>query len=178
MARLAAKKAPAGVEGHNHVRSEALVGIGIFLLVLVLHITSYRTLDGKPSHPSAAWGWPPISIFGDNGGSATKREEDVQFREAEPEADGNHEEEARWANVIDDILKQRGEYVEAFRWLHRDYKVSTKHLPQKQLLPTFQSLGEVYFRLERFKEALTYQNREPAGQHAAECVYLADAQQQ
>lgn len=77
------------------------------------------------------------------------------FREAERE--GNHEEEARWANVVGDILKRRGEYVEALRWLRIDYEVSVKHLPQKQLLPTCQSLGEVYLRLDRFKEALVYQ---------------------
>nr|CAD1827295.1 unnamed protein product [Ananas comosus var. bracteatus] len=79
------------------------------------------------------------------------------FREAERE--GNHEEEARWANVVGDILKRRGEYVEALRWLRIDYEVSVKHLPQKQLLPTCQSLGEVYLRLDRFKEALVYQKK-------------------
>ncbi|XP_078447079.1 tetratricopeptide repeat (TPR)-containing protein isoform X2 [Wolffia australiana] len=91
-----------------------------------------------------------------------RREEDVQLKAAKKgfraaEAEGNREEEARWANVIGDVLKRRGEYVEALRWLRRDYEISTKHLPQKQLLPTCQSLGEVYFRLEQFKEALTYQ---------------------
>ncbi|XP_020572962.1 protein TONSOKU isoform X2 [Phalaenopsis equestris] len=73
--------------------------------------------------------------------------------------DGNHEEEARWANLIGDILKRRGEYVEALRWLRIDYEVSAKYLPQKQLLATCQSLGEVYLRLERFKEALLYQKK-------------------
>ncbi|CAA7405317.1 unnamed protein product [Spirodela intermedia] len=92
------------------------------------------------------------------------REENVELKVAkkgfrEAEAEGNREEEARWANVIGDILKRRGEYVEALRWLRRDYELSTKHLPQKQLLPTCQSLGEVYFRLERFREALTYQKK-------------------
>lgn len=77
------------------------------------------------------------------------------YRDAERE--GNHEEEARWANVIGDILKRRGEYVEALRWLRVDYEVSIKHLPQKQLLPTCQSLGEVYLRLDQFKEALIFQ---------------------
>ncbi|XP_072952693.1 protein TONSOKU isoform X2 [Typha angustifolia] len=79
------------------------------------------------------------------------------YKEAQRE--GNHQEEARWANMIGDILKQRGEYVEALRWLRIDYEVSVKHLPQKQLLPTCQSLGEVYLRLERFKEALIYQKK-------------------
>ncbi|XAR73210.1 hypothetical protein NMG60_11007108 [Bertholletia excelsa] len=72
-------------------------------------------------------------------------------------AEGNRQEEARWANVIGDILKNRGEYVEALKWLRIDYEVSVKYLPEKQLLPTCQSLGEVYLRLEFFKDALIYQ---------------------
>lgn len=70
---------------------------------------------------------------------------------------GNREEEARWANEIGDIHKRRGEYIEALRWLRIDYEISSKHLPQKQLLPTCQSIGEVYLRLNRLKEALVYQ---------------------
>lgn len=70
---------------------------------------------------------------------------------------GNREEEARWANEIGDIYKRRGEYIEALRWLRIDYEISSKHLPQKQLLPTCQSIGEVYLRLNRLKEALVYQ---------------------
>ncbi|KAK4393815.1 protein TONSOKU [Sesamum angolense] len=50
--------------------------------------------------------------------------------------EGNRQEEARWANVIGDILKNRGEYVEALRWLRKDYEVSLKYLPDKQLLAT------------------------------------------
>ncbi|CAN6439022.1 unnamed protein product [Victoria cruziana] len=73
-------------------------------------------------------------------------------------ATGNRREEARWANVMGDILRRRGEYVEALRWLKIDYDVSIKYLPEKHLLPTCQSLGEVYLRLERFKDALAYQN--------------------
>ncbi|KAF8411665.1 hypothetical protein HHK36_004223 [Tetracentron sinense] len=73
--------------------------------------------------------------------------------------EGNHQEEARWANVIGDILKNKGEYVEALKWLRIDYEVSVKYLPEKQLLPTCQSLGEVYLRLEYFKDALIYQKR-------------------
>ncbi|KAL6965578.1 hypothetical protein U1Q18_036632 [Sarracenia purpurea var. burkii] len=72
-------------------------------------------------------------------------------------AEGNHQEEARWANVVGDILKNRGEYVVALKWLRIDYEVSVKYLPEKQLLPTCQSLGEVYLRLEYFKDALIYQ---------------------
>ncbi|XP_075510488.1 protein TONSOKU [Primulina tabacum] len=74
-------------------------------------------------------------------------------------AEGNHQEEARWANVIGDILKNRGEYVEALRWLRKDYEVSLKHLTQKQLLPTCQSLGELYLRLHHYKDALVYQKK-------------------
>lgn len=70
---------------------------------------------------------------------------------------GNRQEEARWANVIGDILKCRGEYVEALRWLRIDYEVSTKYLPEKHLLPTCQSMGEVYLRLQQYQEALYYQ---------------------
>ncbi|CAL9162518.1 unnamed protein product [Musa hybrid cultivar] len=72
---------------------------------------------------------------------------------------GNHEEKARWANELGDIHKRRGEYVEALRWLRVDYDISSKHLPQKQLLPTCQSIGEVYLRLNRLKEALVYQKK-------------------
>ncbi|KAF7840080.1 Protein TONSOKU [Senna tora] len=74
-------------------------------------------------------------------------------------AEENRQEEARWANLIGDILKNRGEYVEALKWLRRDYEVSLKYLPEKQLLPTCQSLGEIYLRLERFSDALTYQKK-------------------
>jgi hypothetical protein len=72
-------------------------------------------------------------------------------------AEGNREEEARWANVICDIHKRCGEYVEALRWLRIDYEVSVKHLPQRHLIESCQSLGEVYLRLGQFSEALTYQ---------------------
>ena len=72
-------------------------------------------------------------------------------------AEGNRQEEARWANVIGDILKNRGEYVKALKWLRIDYEVSIKYLPEKQLLPTCQSLGEVYLRLQHFQDALIYQ---------------------
>lgn len=71
--------------------------------------------------------------------------------------EGNRQEEARWANVIGDMLKSRGEYVEALKWLRIDYDVTTKHLPEKHLLPTCQSLGEMYLRLEFFEDALLYQ---------------------
>ncbi|MED6158767.1 hypothetical protein PIB30_035878 [Stylosanthes scabra] len=74
-------------------------------------------------------------------------------------ADGNHREEARWANVIAHIHKHRGEYVLALKWLRIDYEVSLKSLKEKDLLPTCQSLGEMYLRLEQFAEALIYQKK-------------------
>ncbi|KAK1427245.1 hypothetical protein QVD17_15928 [Tagetes erecta] len=79
------------------------------------------------------------------------------YRNASDE--GNHQEEARWANVIGDIFKNRGEYVEALKWFRLDYEVSTKYLPEKHLLPTCQSLGEVYLRLQHFQDALIYQKK-------------------
>ncbi|XVF61874.1 hypothetical protein PTKIN_Ptkin08bG0169300 [Pterospermum kingtungense] len=79
------------------------------------------------------------------------------YRKAKEE--GNRQEEARWANVIGDILKNRGEYVEALKWFRIDYDISNKYLPEKQLLPTCQSLGEVYLRLEHYKDALIYQKK-------------------
>jgi hypothetical protein len=92
----------------------------------------------------------------------TKTEEVDELRTAkrgfnEARTEGNREEEARWANVIGDVHKRRGEYVEALKWLRIDYEVSVKYLPQRQLLASCQSLGEVYLRLGRFSEALTYQ---------------------
>ncbi|KAJ1281342.1 hypothetical protein BS78_04G298800 [Paspalum vaginatum] len=98
------------------------------------------------------------------GGRSKKEEEEEELRGAkrghrEALAEGNREEEARWANVIGDIYKRRGEYIEALRWLRTDYEVSVKYLPQRHLLPSCQSLGEVYLRLGRFPEALTYQKK-------------------
>ena len=70
---------------------------------------------------------------------------------------GNRREEARWANVIGDILKNRGEYVEALKWLRIDFKISSEYLLEKDLLPTCQSVGELYLRLQDFENALYYQ---------------------
>ncbi|XP_012086071.1 protein TONSOKU isoform X1 [Jatropha curcas] len=72
---------------------------------------------------------------------------------------GNRQEEARWANVIGDILKNRGEYVQAIKWLRIDYDISSKYLPEKHLLPTCQSLGEVYLRLHNLEQALNFQKQ-------------------
>ncbi|KAK7247552.1 hypothetical protein RIF29_42437 [Crotalaria pallida] len=74
-------------------------------------------------------------------------------------AEGNHREEARWANVVGDILKNKGEYIESLKWLRIDYEVSHKYLPEKDLLPTCQSLGEIYLRLRYFSDALIYQKK-------------------
>ncbi|PON39394.1 N-terminal acetyltransferase A, auxiliary subunit, partial [Trema orientale] len=74
-------------------------------------------------------------------------------------AEGNHQEEAKWANVIGHILKDRGEYVEALRWLRLDYEISFKFLTQRHCFATCQSLGEVYLLLKDFKEALSYQKK-------------------
>ncbi|KAI4317132.1 hypothetical protein L6164_025031 [Bauhinia variegata] len=74
-------------------------------------------------------------------------------------SEGNHQEEARWANVIGDIYKKRGEYVKALKWLRIDYEISFKFLPHRHLLPTCQSLGELYLRLEEFQQALIYQKK-------------------
>ncbi|CAN8269073.1 unnamed protein product [Cochlearia groenlandica] len=72
---------------------------------------------------------------------------------------GNRGEAARWANNVGVILKNDGEYVEALRWFRIDYDISVKYLPGKDLLPTCQSLGEIYLLLEDFEEALSYQKK-------------------
>jgi tetratricopeptide (TPR) repeat protein len=107
------------------------------------------------------------------GGRAREEEEELKgarrgYREASSE--GNREEEARWANVIGDIHKRRGEYVEALRWLRIDYEVTVKHLPQRHLIESCQSLGEAYLRLGRFSEALTYQVRHHHSRITPTCI--------
>ncbi|KQK02062.1 protein TONSOKU isoform X2 [Brachypodium distachyon] len=102
--------------------------------------------------------------MGRGGSGRSKREEEEEFKGAkrgyrEAASEGNREEEARWANVIGDIHKRRGEYVEALRWLRIDYDISVKHLPQRHQLESCQSLGEVHLRLGHFPEALTYQKK-------------------
>ncbi|XP_062096975.1 protein TONSOKU [Humulus lupulus] len=74
-------------------------------------------------------------------------------------AEGNHQEEAKWANVIGHILKDRGEYVEALRWLRLDYDISLKFLTQRHCFASCQSLGEVYLLLKQFKDALSFQKK-------------------
>lgn len=70
---------------------------------------------------------------------------------------GNRKEEARWANIIGNIFKNRGEYVKALEWIRKDYEVSERFLPEKDILPTCNTLGELHLRLQNFKEALHYQ---------------------
>lgn len=72
-------------------------------------------------------------------------------------SEGNRQEEAKWANFIAYNLKDRGEYVEALKWLRIDYEISEKYLSQRQCLTTCQSLGEVYLLLRDFEHALLYQ---------------------
>ncbi|KAI3975689.1 hypothetical protein MKX01_023115 [Papaver californicum] len=71
----------------------------------------------------------------------------------------NRQEEARWGNVIGDILKNRGEYLEALKWLRIGYELSMKYLPEKQLLPTCQSLSEIYLCLQDYRQAKVYQQK-------------------
>lgn len=76
------------------------------------------------------------------------------------EESGDREEMARWANQIGHALKDRGDYVEALKWFRLDYNISSKWQtegPRLNLMPTCQSLGEVFLRLGNYKEALVYQ---------------------
>jgi tetratricopeptide (TPR) repeat protein len=110
---------------------------------------------------------------------------------------GDLEEQARWANQVGHLCKELGQYVEALKWFRKDYEISTKKrrdadasLPIN-LMPTCQSMGEIYFRLNDFDQALVYQVRcsshcllarlsptivlEPAGIHpyARLCVQIS-----
>ncbi|XP_057544587.1 protein TONSOKU isoform X1 [Amaranthus tricolor] len=70
---------------------------------------------------------------------------------------GNRKEEARWANVIGDILKEKGEYCKAIKWLRIDYQISSDYLVEKDRLPACQSIGELYLRIQDYENALYYQ---------------------
>ncbi|CAI9099028.1 OLC1v1035784C3 [Oldenlandia corymbosa var. corymbosa] len=72
---------------------------------------------------------------------------------------GDRKEEARWANIIGNIFKERGEYIKALEWIRKDYEVSKRFLPEKDILPTCNTLGELFLRLEEYKEALAYQKK-------------------
>lgn len=75
---------------------------------------------------------------------------------------GDREEEARWANQIGHAFKERGKYVDALTWFRLDYDISIKRDtddggPRLNVMPTCQSLGEVYYRLGEYEEARHYQ---------------------
>lgn len=75
---------------------------------------------------------------------------------------GDREEEARWANQIGHAYKDRGDYVDALIWFRLDYDISVKRQfdgPRLNLMPTCQSLGEIYHRLGDYRQALHYQER-------------------
>ncbi|MCO5592485.1 hypothetical protein L7F22_046488 [Adiantum nelumboides] len=77
---------------------------------------------------------------------------------------GDREEQARWANQVGHACKERGQYVEALKWFRMDYEISMKRrnadsLNQGFLMPTCQSLGEIYYRLNDYEEALNFQRR-------------------
>lgn len=75
---------------------------------------------------------------------------------------GDREEEARWANQIGHAYKNKADYVSALTWFRLDYDISCKRQasdgePSLNMMPTCQSLGEVYLRLANYPEALHYQ---------------------
>ncbi|KAI5077372.1 hypothetical protein GOP47_0007196 [Adiantum capillus-veneris] len=77
---------------------------------------------------------------------------------------GDREEQARWANQVGHACKERGQYVEALKWFRMDYDISSKRKSadasnQGFLMPTCQSLGEIYYRLNDYEEALIFQKR-------------------
>ncbi|XP_024026928.1 protein TONSOKU [Morus notabilis] len=72
---------------------------------------------------------------------------------------GNREEEAKWANVIGNLLKKKGEYVEALKWLRIDCEISFERLSPNHCFPSCQSIGEVFLLLKDFQNALFYQKK-------------------
>ncbi|KAJ7547717.1 hypothetical protein O6H91_08G100700 [Diphasiastrum complanatum] len=79
-------------------------------------------------------------------------------------SNGDAEEEARWANQIGHAYKDKGEYVHALKWFRIDYEISSRrkeagHVSATDLMPTCQSMGEIYLRLQDYDEALVYQER-------------------
>ncbi|CAI9109018.1 OLC1v1008748C1 [Oldenlandia corymbosa var. corymbosa] len=57
------------------------------------------------------------------------------------------------------FLRIVGNTVKALDWIQKDYEVSERFLPDKDLFPTCNTLGELHLRLENFKEALYYQEK-------------------
>ncbi|XP_024518191.1 protein TONSOKU isoform X2 [Selaginella moellendorffii] len=77
---------------------------------------------------------------------------------------GDREEESRWANQIGHVFKDRGEYVEALKWFRLDYEIASGRkasgsMSPAGLMPSCQSMGEIYSRMQDYKEALVYQER-------------------
>ena len=69
----------------------------------------------------------------------------------------NKEEEARWANVIGNILVRRGESIPALAWFLHDHSVSKNYLSNKHLIPSCQSLAQIYIARNHFEHALDLQ---------------------
>ncbi|KAL3680655.1 hypothetical protein R1sor_023611 [Riccia sorocarpa] len=74
---------------------------------------------------------------------------------------GDEEDEAKWANNIGHLYKERGEYKLALHWFTKDYNISIKLHPSDpvKLMPTCQSIGEAHLRLIDLENALTWQIR-------------------
>ncbi|KAG6552577.1 hypothetical protein Mapa_005776 [Marchantia paleacea] len=72
---------------------------------------------------------------------------------------GDQEDEAKWANNIGHMYKERGEYKLALEWFLKDYTISMKiHASDPvKLMPTCQSIGEAHLRLLDFGKALQWQ---------------------
>ncbi|KAL2621571.1 hypothetical protein R1flu_001776 [Riccia fluitans] len=72
---------------------------------------------------------------------------------------GDEEDEAKWANNIGHLYKERGEYKHALQWFTKDYKISMKLYSSDpvKLMPTCQSIGEAYLRLLDLENALIWQ---------------------
>lgn len=89
--------------------------------------------------------------------SLTPSTEKMKFSYNEARKVGDRLEEARWANSIGNLLKERGEYVKALKWYRRDYDISQKLADDTKsclnLMTTCQCMGEINFRLKDYKEA-------------------------
>ncbi|CAI9117219.1 OLC1v1018568C1 [Oldenlandia corymbosa var. corymbosa] len=73
---------------------------------------------------------------------------------------GNRKAEVRWANVIANIyMNNRGAYLDALKWIKKDYDISQEFLPEKDILPACNTLGELHLRLRNFSQALYYQEK-------------------
>ncbi|OAE34095.1 hypothetical protein AXG93_2891s1190 [Marchantia polymorpha subsp. ruderalis] len=74
---------------------------------------------------------------------------------------GDQEDEAKWANNIGHMYKERGEYKLALEWFLKDYTISMKiHASDPvKLMPTCQSIGEAHLRLLDFEKALQWQRK-------------------